>query len=114
MEAPARAGAVHPIFDEVGHRLRELRGSVPVEVVVTAPGHPLAGLRLVVDGHRRVGGVPCLIVRLPDGTPGTVALADTSAGASGSSRCGVALLSAEGVRRVRVLVGRVLADRSGT
>ena len=39
---------------------------------MTAAHHPLCGERLAVEGRRKVGGVPCLIVRLPDGTPGTV------------------------------------------
>jgi len=56
-----------------------LRPSLPGEVTVTAAHHPLCGDRLVVEGRRRVGGVRCLIVRLPDGTPGTVEVAATSA-----------------------------------
>jgi hypothetical protein len=94
-----------------------LRPSLPVEVTVTAAHHPLCGERLAVEGRRRVGRVPCLIVRLPDGTPGTVAVRATSAGqtASEPSLAG-ALLSAEGVRRLRrLLVPRASAgDGSGT
>jgi hypothetical protein len=90
---------------------------LPGEVTVTAAHHPLCGERLAVEGRRRVGGVPCLIVRLPDGTPGTVAVQATSAGqaASEPSSAG-ALLSGEGVRGLRrLLVPRVAAgDGSGT
>jgi hypothetical protein len=55
-----------------------------------------------------------LIVRLPDGSPGTVALSVTSAG--GDAPCGGtgAVLSAEGVRRLRALVERRLGDLDGT
>ncbi len=72
--------------------------------------HPLCGERLVVEGRRRVGGTPCLIVRLPDGTPGTIAVQATTAGEAGSagqpaaeSTAG-ALLSADGVRLLRRLL----------
>jgi hypothetical protein len=49
-----------------------------------------------------VGGVPCLIVRLPDGTPGTIEVQATSAGSVGGG--GVA----DGVRQLR----RLLAPRA--
>ena len=88
--------------DEVAHTLRELRRSVPAEVVVVAPTHPLAGWTLVVEGHRTVGGEPCWLVRLPDGSAGTVALSATNAGQS-SAGAG-ALLSVDGVRRLRALL----------
>jgi hypothetical protein len=83
-----------------------LRPSLPVEVTVTAARHPLCGQRLAVEGRRRVGGVPCLIVRLPDGTPGTVEVRATSArhAASEPPATAGALLSVEGVRRLRRLL----------
>ena len=90
-----------------------MRSSLPEAVTVTASHHPLAGQRLAVEGRRRVGGVPCLIVRLPDGTPGTVEVLATSAGRAGSEPAAGVLLSAEGLRRLR----RLLApsdDGSGT
>jgi hypothetical protein len=85
-------------------------------VTVTAAQHPLCGERLVVEGRRRVGGVRCLIVRLPDGTPGTVEVRATSAGAAASGPPAGALLSAAGVRRLRrLLAPRAAAgDGSGT
>jgi hypothetical protein len=93
-----------------------LRSSLPEEVIVTAAHYPLCGQRLAVDGRRRVGGVRCLIVRLPDGTPGTIEVGATSAGAATESSPGVALLSGEGVRRLRrLLAPRAAAgDGSGT
>jgi hypothetical protein len=86
-----------------------LRPSLPEQVTVTARQHPLRGERLAVEGRRRVGGVPCLIVRLPDGTPGTVDVRATSAARAGSEPSSAsALLSVEGVRELR----RLLAPRS--
>jgi hypothetical protein len=86
-------------------------------VTVTAVGHPLCGERLAVEGRRRVGGAPCLIVRLPDGTPGTVEVRATSAGSAATEPAELAaLLSAEGVRRLRRLLAPLAAggDGSGT
>jgi hypothetical protein len=85
---------------------------------VTALAHPLCGERLMVEGRRRVGGVPCLIVRLPDGTPGTVEAQATSAGlvASEPPAATGALLSVEGVRWLRRLLapGASAGEGSGT
>jgi hypothetical protein len=93
-----------------------LRSSAPEAVTVTALAHPLCGVRLVIEGRRRVRGVPCLIVRLPDGTPGTVAVSATSAsGADGEAPAGT-LLSIDGVRRLRRMLSVRAAggDGSGT
>jgi hypothetical protein len=81
-----------------------LRPSLPEGVTVIAPAHPLFGERLAVEGRRRVGGVPCLIVRLPDGTPGTIEVYATSAGSGDAGAPAGALLSAGGVRRLRQLL----------
>ena len=94
--------------------MRELRRSLPAEVLVTAVGHPLAGRTLAVAGHRVVGGVACVIVRLPDGSPGTIALSATSANDDAPRGGTEAVLSAEGVRRLRALVERRLGDGTGT
>jgi hypothetical protein len=69
-----------------------------------------------VEGRRRVRGTPCLIVRLPDGTPGTVEVQATSAGSMASEPSPGALLSAAGVRQLRrLLAPRASAgDGSGT
>ena len=113
---PRRVGDVGlAAGDEPLHRLHESRPSLPEEVTVTAAHHPLAGMRLAVEGRRAVGGVACLIVRLPDGTPGTIELSATScAPAEGAPACG--LLSVEGVRRLRRLLspGAAGDDGSGT
>jgi hypothetical protein len=85
-------------------------------VTVTAAYHPLCGERLLVEGGRRVGGAPCLIVRLPDGTPGTIEVHATSARLAVSEPAVDALLSVEGVRQLRrLLAPRASAgDGSGT
>ncbi|MDQ6804098.1 MAG: hypothetical protein M3065_03835 [Actinomycetota bacterium] len=80
-----------------------MRPSLPGEVTVTAAAHPLAGALLAVEGRRRVGGVTCLIVRLPDGTPGTIEVRATSAHLA-ESEAAETLLSADGVRRLRRLL----------
>jgi Family of unknown function (DUF5372) len=92
-----------------------LRPSLPGEVTVTHAFHPLCGRRLVVEGRRRVGGMPCWIVRLPDGTPGTIAVQATSTEqvASEPSSAG-ALLSVEGVRRLRGLLAPESAAGEGS
>ena len=93
-----------------------MRSSLPGEVTVTAAHHPLCGERLAVEGRRRVGGVPFLIVRLPDGTPGTIEVQATSAGSAAGEPSTGALLSAVGVRRLRRLLSSSAAgdDGSGT
>jgi len=89
-----------------------LRSSLPGEVTVTGAHHPLCGERLAVEGRRKVGGVPCLIVRLPDGTPGTIEVKATSAGPAAVTAG--ALLSAEGVRQLRRLLVPSLAGGDGS
>ena len=94
-----------------------MRSSLPGEVTVTAAQHPLCGARLAVEGRRRVRGVACLIVRLPDGTPGTIALSATSAAVTADAGAPAGgLLSVEGVRRLRrLLLPRAAGDDgSGT
>ena len=78
-------------------------------MTVTATHHPLCGARLAVEGRRRVRGVACLIVRLPDGTPGTIALSATSAAVAADAEAPAGgLLSVEGMRGLR----RLLAPRA--
>jgi hypothetical protein len=98
------AAHVLPRAHEVPATLRELRRLLPSEVVVVEPRHPLAGRTLAVDGCRTVGGERCLLVRLPDGSAGTVALSATSAGERPTGGPGGALLSPGGVRRLRALL----------
>lgn len=100
--------------DEEGRRLSDVRGPLPGEVLVTAVEHPLAGSRLAVEGRTTVGGVRCWVVRLPDGTTGTV-MAAASVGGGGLERAaGGVLLSPEAVRAVRRLLLAVGDDQAGT
>ncbi len=93
-----------------------MRPSLPQEVTVTAGHHPLAGMRLGVEGRRAVRGAACLIVRLPDGTPGTVELSATSAAPVNGGPPPGTLLSVEGLRRLRRLLSPNASgdDGSGT
>jgi hypothetical protein len=59
-----------------------------------------------------VGGELCLLVRLPDGSAGTVALSATTLGGRASAGGG-AFLSAAGVRRLRALLAAGSGDRDG-
>ena len=93
-----------PRADEVPAALRELRRSLPSEVVVVEATHPLAGCALAVDGCRMVGGERRLLVRLPDGSSGTVALSATNLAERGALAGEGALLSPAGVRRLRALL----------
>jgi hypothetical protein len=86
---------------------------LPSEVVVVAPAHPLAGRTLAVQGQRMVGAERCLLVRLPDGSAGTVALSATSLGARRASAGEGALLSPAGVRRLRALLDARGRDHGG-
>jgi hypothetical protein len=89
---------------------------LPAEVTVTAAGHPLCGQRLAVEGRRQVGGAPCLIVRLPDGTPGMIEVQATSVAAVDETVAvaGEMLLSAEGVRRLQRLLSAGVSGGAGS
>jgi hypothetical protein len=102
------------VDDEAPDRLRELRRSVPSEVLITEPAHPLVGRTLVVEGQRTVRGERCLLVRLPDGSAGSVALSATNLGGRRARAGGGALLSPAGVRRLRALLIVFGGDHSGT
>ena len=101
------------VDDEAPDGLRELRRSLPAEVVVVEPSHPLAGRTVAVEGLRTVRGERCLLVRLPDGSASTVALSATSAGGRGARVGGGALLSPAGVRRLRALLVAAGTDHRG-
>jgi hypothetical protein len=86
---------------------------VPSEVFITEPAHPLVGRTLVVEGQRTVRGERCVLVRLPDGSAGSVALSATNLGGQRAQASG-ALLSSAGVRRLRALLIVVGGDHTGT
>jgi len=88
-----------------GDRLQHLRAVLPVEVRVTGVTHPLFGRLLEASSFRRRNGVLLLVVRLPDGSPGTVAAEATDVfGQVSAEPAGGTVVSAEGVRRLRLLV----------
>ena len=113
---------IHPVVleaiaaanDEEGRRLSDVRGLLPGEVLVTAVEHPLAGSRLAVEGRTTVSGQRCWVVRLPDGTTGTIAVAVTSGGGDLERAAGGVLLSPGAVRAVRRLLLAVGDDQAGT
>jgi hypothetical protein len=73
-------------------------------VLVVDPAHPLAGRTLAVEGLRALRGERCLLVRLPDGSVGAVALSATSVGWRGAQAAAGAFLSPAAVRRLRALL----------
>ena len=58
--------------------------------------------------------MPCLIVRLPDGTPGTVEVAATGTAPVVTEPPVGALLSVEGVRRLRRLLAPSTSGDGGS
>jgi hypothetical protein len=81
---------------------------------VTWEHHPLFGDRLAVEGWKTIEGTIHLVVRLPDGSPGTIQVAHTSAGGSVEDQHSPAMLSVEGIRRLRLLVLAKLHDPGGS
>jgi len=78
------------------------------------PAHPLAGRVLAVEGHRTVAGERCLLVRLPDGSAGTIALSATNVGEQRSPTGEGVVLSPAGVRNLRSLLRAHGADHDDT
>ena len=78
---------------------------LPTEVQVVRETHPLFGQLLLASGFKRLGGVLHLVVRLPDGSPGTLRAEATNVfGDSIPSEGITAIVSVEGVRHLRRLV----------
>jgi hypothetical protein len=77
---------------------------LPTEVRVTATTHPLVGRLLLAGTFRRRNGVLLLVVTLPDGTPGTIRADATSVFGEAVAEGGVTVLSAEGLRGLRVVI----------
>jgi hypothetical protein len=95
-------------------RLQHLRAALPCEVRVVAAAHPLFGSLLAAEGFRRVDGIVFLVVRLPDGSPGTIRADATDVlGASTEEPPGT-VLDGEGLRALNALMARLRpARRSG-
>jgi hypothetical protein len=80
-------------------------------VRVTSPVHPLFGGLLAASGFKRSGGVLFLVVVLPDGSPGTIAVAATDIlGAEPAGEL-VTMLSVEGIRELRALAASLKRSR---
>ena len=79
---------------------------LPCKVQVVSRSHPLHGRKLEARGFRRLKGELMLAVVLPDGSAGTVPAAATDVfGKQREAETGPgAVLSAEGVRRLRALL----------
>ena len=85
---------------------------LPCAVRVIAATHPLRGRALdaVWFIHRR--GVLHLVVRLPDGSPGTIPVSATDVFGEHAAAGPAMVLDADGLRRLRALVA-VLAGGMG-
>jgi hypothetical protein len=93
----------HPVNTTTLQRLREV---LPCEVRVTQRTHPLCGRTLEARGFRRVKGELFLAVLLPDGSGGMIpaAATDLLAEELRAARGVETVLTAEGVRRLRLLL----------
>jgi hypothetical protein len=86
--------------------LQRVREVLPCEVRVTQRTHPLCGRALEARGFRRVEGQLMLAVLLPDGSGGMIpaAATDLLAEELAADPGGATVLTADGVRRLRVLL----------
>jgi hypothetical protein len=74
-------------------------------VRVTSVTHPLFGRLLLATGFKRWKGEVLLVVGLPDGSPGTIRADATDILGGPAVAAGVTVLSVEGLRRLRGVVG---------
>jgi hypothetical protein len=79
---------------------------------VTSPVHPLFGRLLSASGFKRWNGSLLLVVVLPDGTPGTIPAEATDVFGVPPAPVVTAVLSVEGVRRLRAVVEPLAPRRS--
>ena len=100
----ARADVGLAEVESDGDRLQHLRAALPCEVRVTAETHPLFGQLLWASGFKRLNAVLHLVVRLPDGSPGTIRADATDVVGETSRSAAASVLTAEGVRALRELV----------
>jgi hypothetical protein len=84
---------------------------LPCEVRVTSPVHPLFGRLLRATGFKRWDGDLLLVVVLPDGSPGTIRVEVTDVLGAPAEGPVPSVLSVEGVRRLRGLVGALPSPR---
>jgi hypothetical protein len=84
---------------------------LPCEVRVTSPVHPLFGRLLQATGFKRWDGALLLVVVLPDGSPGTIPVGVTDVLGPPTEGKSLSVLSVDGVRRLRHLVGALPSPR---
>jgi len=84
---------------------------LPCEVRVTSSVHPLFGRLLPATGFKRIDGSLYLVVALPDGSPGTIAVSATDILGDEPVVELAAALSVEGIRELRALVGSMKPRR---
>jgi hypothetical protein len=78
-----------------------LRSILPTEVRVVAEAHPLFGQLLHAAAFKRWNGVLHLVVRLPDGSPGTIPAAATSVWDDPAPAGAPVVLDLDGLRALR-------------
>lgn len=81
---------------------------------MTASVHPLFGQALPANGLKRWKGEILLVVVLPDGSPGTIALSATSLSGEDAAVGPSTVLSLDGVRHLRSLVATLGRRRAST
>jgi hypothetical protein len=82
-----------------------------MQVRVVAATHPLWGQSLHATAFKRLNGVLHLVVRLPDGSPGTIPAAATSVWGEPSQTGSAVVLDVEGLRLLRQRVQQLTATR---
>ncbi len=87
------------------YRLQQLRAILPTEVRIIRESHPLFGQLLEATTFKRWRGVLHLVVTLPDGSPGTVPAEATNVFGQEEDESVTTVLTAEGFRHLRTLVG---------
>ena len=85
---------------------------LPCEVRVTSRTHPLSGRLVAARSFKRLNGVLLLVIELPDGSPGTIAVAATDVFGPREAAGPAVVLDAAGWRWLRELVA-VVARRDG-
>jgi hypothetical protein len=84
---------------------------LPTEVRVTKETHPLFGRLLPASGFKRLHGTLYLVVTLPDRSVGTIAADVTNVFGDPVPDGDGTVLSAEGLRQLRVLVDALRENR---
>jgi hypothetical protein len=85
-----------------------------MRVRVVAAAYPLCGQSLHATAFKRLTGVLHLVVRLPDGSPGTIPAAATSVWGETAQTGSAVVLDVEGLRLLRQRVELLTAARGQT